>query len=443
MLTYKINLNTNKEISENGNTTFNINIPMGSEFGLGLNQELLSNEMFFNKIKADVLPQIVDKEKIVIYPAVYDVDQDSGEEKLSLADEIEINMHFRRRWDCIESTGTRVITDGWLTSDIYGWTTGQTGCECNGTNDYNGASFDTVNYNYDERSDLVGYLGFTDDDIYYQKTKVKKSFLRLMYYDSNALLNKNLLTYSTSFLDAGKLFTKYSTIRNNERLTSYLNDTEQYDNETVLFEPGRQPVVNGTPKDQQIEEMKENEKYDSLRLSSMVTLKDKYNDDASSDGFYIYLFKTDAPSERPMDLYLKVEFNNAKYGKTVNMMLPVSSEGVPIRFGDTGTTDDSGTTIDAFPQDFIIKEDETENFDFQAYYDALYVNVKCKYDKGLRKYVYYFPWDPNVQKRKMEETGHEFTCSNDVEARKITLNFFEPRVNRANNYTPSNENGNG
>ena len=124
-------------------------------------------------------------------------------------------------------------------------------------------------------------------------------------------------------------------------------------------------------------------------------------------------------------------------------MLPVSSEGVPIRFGDTGTTDDSGTTIDAFPQDFIIKEDETENFDFQAYYDALYVNVKCKYDKGLRKYVYYFPWDPNVQKRKMEETGHEFTCSNDVEARKITLNFFEPRVNRANNYIPSNENGNG
>jgi len=52
MLTYKINLNTNKEISENGNTTFNINIPMGSEFGLGLNQELLSNEMFFNKIKS-------------------------------------------------------------------------------------------------------------------------------------------------------------------------------------------------------------------------------------------------------------------------------------------------------------------------------------------------------------------------------------------------------
>ena len=260
-----------------------------------------------------------------------------------------------------------------------------------------------------------------------------------MYYDSNSLLNKNLLAYSTSFLDSGKLFTKYSLIRNNETLFKYVQESERFDNEMVLFEPGRQPVVYAEPKPEVVDEMKENEKYDYLRLASTITLKDKYNDDASSDGFYIYLFKEDAPSERPMDLYLKAEFNNAKYGKTLNLMLPIGNDGVPIRFGDTGTTDESGNTVGGFPRHFI-KETEVggkikTNFDFQAYYDSMYINVKCKYDKSLRKYVYYFPWNPNVQRAKMEELGVEYTVSNDEEARKITLNFFEPKINKAYNAT--------
>ena len=438
MLKYKINPRFHKVVGPDGLSTININVPLDVNFGLDLNQELLSNEMFFDKIKADVLPKIIDKEKIVIYPAVYSVDPDSGEPILSLADEIEINLHFRRRWDCVNKN--RIITDGWLTNDTYEWTTGQTGCECENPenpstqiHDYNWEEFDPTNY--DERSDLVGYLGFDDDDIFYQKSKVKKSFLRLMYFDSKALLNKNLLAYSTSFLDSGKLFTKYSLIRNNETLFKYVQESERYDNEMALFEPGRQPVLSGPPKPEQEEELKENEKYDYLRMSSTITLKDKYNDDASSDGFYIYLFKEDAPSERPIDLYLKAEFNNAKYGKTINLMLPIGDDGVPIRFGDTGTTEGE-TVVGGFPRHFIIESGSGDNvktnFNFQAYYDSMYINVKCKYDKTLKKYVYYFPWDPEIQRSKMEE-GKEYTVSNDTVARKITLNFFEPKINKAYN----------
>ena len=407
MLVYKINPKFNKDVDSDGNSTVKIDVPLQMNFSLDGHRELISDEMFFEKIKADVLPPITDMEKIVVYPAVYSGDDEEGP-KLSLADEIEINLHFRRRW---YEDIRRPITDGWLTNDSYGWTTGQTGCEEG--KEIDGTPFNPTNY--DERSDLVGYLGFIDDDIYYQKMKVKKSFLRLMFYDSKSLLNKNLLTYSTSFLDSGKLFSKYSLIRNNERLFKYVQESERFDNEMVMFEPGKQGKTD--------EEKEYSKRFDSMRLSSTITLKDKYNDDASSDGFYIYLFRQDTPVE--FDLYLKAEFNNAKYGKTVNLMIPVGSDGVPIRFGD-----------DAFPKDFVIEyESGKEKFDFDRYYNSMFINVKCKFDKELKKYVYYFPWNPHTQIDKMEAAGVEYTVSNDAEKKKITLNFFEPRINRVTQKT--------
>lgn len=407
MLRYRVNPRLTSSVDENGASSVNLSVPLQSNFALDMTQDLVSDEMFFEKIKADVLPKITDYEKIVMYPAIYTGTHD-GVDEVSLADEIEINLHFRRRWhyeDVSSQNYHRVIADGWLTNDTYDWTTGQT-FDVEGR-DFKGDPFDPTDY--DERSDLVGYLGFDDNDIYYQKSKVKKSFLRLLYYDSKDVLNKNLLTYSTSFLDSGKLFSKYSLIRNNTSLFKYVAESEKYDNEMVMFEPGQQ-FTSGKKGDERDEEISQNKKYDTLRLSTTITLKDKYNDDASSDGFYIYLFKQDAPSEKPVNLYLKAEFNNAKYGKTLNLMLPVK-DGLPVRFAS-----------DDFPKDFTITENGKSKFDFDRYYNSLYVNVKCKYDKDLKKYVYYFPWDPN------EQSG--YTVSNDAEKKKITLNFFEPKVNR-------------
>ena len=223
MLVYKINPNKNFTIDGDGRSSVKINVPLGVEFSTDAQRDLISDEMFFEKIKADVLPPITDMEKIVVYPAVY-----NGEDKpLSLANEIEINFHFRRRW--YEDGANRIITDGWLTNDTYGWTTGYPGSNSS----VDGGEL----VGYDEMSDLVGYLGFDDDDIYYQKTKVKKSFLRLLFYDSMSVLNKNLVTYSTAFVDSGKLFTKYSLIRNNEELYKYVMESDRFNNEMVMFEP--------------------------------------------------------------------------------------------------------------------------------------------------------------------------------------------------------------
>lgn len=410
MLNYKINPRLNASIDGEGRQSVDINVPLGNNFSMDAYQSMLSANKFFGKIKSDVLPEITDMEKIVIYPAVYNGINDDGTPMLFLADEMEFNLHFRRRW-YLDEAKNRIIKNGWLTNDRLFWTT-----EKNSVNDY---GKETDNPEFDEKSDLVGYLGFNDDDVYYQKSKVKKSFLRIMYYDSKSVLNKNLLTYSTSFLDSGKLFTNYSMIRNNKELFSLVKESEMLDNEMVMFEPG------DGGNDNTEEENKKYKKYDKYRISTKITLKDKYNDDASSDGFYIYMFKSDAPSEIPMDLYLKAEFNNAKYGKTVNLILPVGEDGVPIRFMEKDGVQRM------FPLDFIKEEegsDET-NFDFGRYYDSMFINVKCKFDKNLNKYVYYFPWDPEIQRRKMEE-GNEFTVSNDIENRKITLNFFEPKINR-------------
>ena len=77
----------------------------------------------------------------------------------------------------------------------------------------------------------------------------------------------------------------------------------------------------------------------------------------------------------------------------------------------------------------MIKDCGTTDFDFSSYYNSLFVNVKYKYDKKLKKYIYYFPWDPTEQIEKMEDTGKKFSVSNDVEKRKITINLWEPRLN--------------
>ena len=198
MLRYKINPKMNLKVDDDGSAYISLNVPLQADFAADGERERLMQESFFEKIKADVLPKMTDMEKIAIYPAVFRGMED-GMPIVSLANEIEINLHFRKR-----SVGNipETITDGWLTNDKFEWNT--LGYN-NVVNSNPGAEIEE----YDRWSDLVGYLGFTDDDIYYQKTKVKKSFLRLMYYDSKEVLNKNILGYSTAFLDAGKLFSKY------------------------------------------------------------------------------------------------------------------------------------------------------------------------------------------------------------------------------------------
>ena len=68
------------------------------------------------------------------------------------------------------------------------------------SNDYNIENYEEYKKLRDKRvklteyqSDLLSYLGFTNDDVKYQKSKLKKSFLRISFYDSDNIGNQNLL----------------------------------------------------------------------------------------------------------------------------------------------------------------------------------------------------------------------------------------------------------
>ena len=140
-------------------------------------------------------------------------------------------------------------------------------------------------------SDMLYYLGFTDGDVQNQKMKLKKSFLRLSFYDSKDILTQKLLYYSTIFMDGGELFGKYLKAKNE------LLKAKKVTNNVVL-----------------------NSCETDYRLDCNFTVRDEYFTEKSSEGFNFYYFP-DAIENGERTIYMKVEFNHAKYGRTIPMIV--------------------------------------------------------------------------------------------------------------------------
>jgi hypothetical protein len=197
---------------------------------------------------------------------------------------------------------------------------------------YSGAQFnldamDDFSFEQERKSDLLGYLGFDDDDVYNQKRKIRETFIRLAFYTSNDPIEQKLLYYSTVFLNSSELFGKYmkKKIRNYE----------------MHIDNGQPLVFDG-----------ENE-----RLDSKITITNEFDRTSSAEGFNLYLFRDDVQETGVRTIYMKVEFNHAGYGKTIPMIL--------------------------WPKDF--------NTNFKAltidnYINSLYIPVKLRYING--KYTY-------------------------------------------------------
>ena len=143
-------------------------------------------------------------------------------------------------------------------------------------------------------SDMLYYLGFTDNDVQNQKQKIRKSFLRLSFYTSPDPLTQKLIYYSSIFMDSGELFGRY--IKGKNEL-----------------------IRNGKSGDNVVLESQESEKY---RLDCRFVVKNEYCTTKSSDGFNIYYFPDDIASEiEGKTIYMKVEFNHAGYGRTIPMIV--------------------------------------------------------------------------------------------------------------------------
>ena len=282
--------------------------------------------------------------------------------ELDVATGITLYFHFRKRVeipdevrDTTANTNTNLTSgnvyyDGWYIDpdamNTVWWN----------TMEYSGTSFDSTRFdafmeNSSHSSDLLGYLNFTDDDVYYQKQKVSQSFVRLLFYTSTDPLEQKLLYYSTVFLDGGDLYGKYVKqllfMEENGLMASATNL-----NAAVVFCSAN--TVSG-------------------RVDTKISITNEFDRTKSAEGFNIYLFKEDKNlrlENGEKTIYMKVEFNHAGNGKTTPMILwprAVDSDGNP-------TEQYSALTVDNF----------IEN---------LYIPVKLTYIDG--RYVYYLPTAEN------------------------------------------------
>lgn len=245
---------------------FNIGFEKNSDY-THLHQEENVSNLFTEKVKKMVVEEapVIDMEKVKFSPYIND----------KMISQLTFNLHFR----------TRIIDETWRydnNTDVDYW---------NGIRDYGDITNDNKNV---ELSDMLYYLGFTDNDVKNQKSKLKKSFLRLSFYDDTDPLTQKLLYYSTVYVDTGELFGKY--VKAREKLIK-----SGYTIPDVVLESSAIP---------------EN------RLDARFVIKDEFNTEKSSEGFNIYYFPSDVLESMQTEnsgktIYMKVEFNHAGFGRTI------------------------------------------------------------------------------------------------------------------------------
>ena len=121
-------------------------------------------------------------------------------------------------------------------------------------------------------------LGYTDKDLEYQKMCVKKSFIRFSYFNKQSRANQALLYYSTIYLDSGEIYGK---------------------------------ILKG-----------------DKCIGCSVSVCNSFNRSKSSEGYYLYLFPSvlGGKEDEWVTIYMKVDFNHAKYGYTIPMSSPSNDE---------------------------------------------------------------------------------------------------------------------
>lgn len=342
-------------------STVSIDIPFSSSFETNLYQMDLIKEKFVDKTKKEVINRIVDLERDVYYPSVYDINNKYSHDIYT----IKFNLHFR------EHRG-----DDWTVTNDTLW---------------NGVEDNRINKDItdDNVSDLLMFLGFNNEDVRYQRNKLKKSFLRLSYYDSPNPANQNLLMYSTIFVNSGELFSKYARYGEEEGYTLISFDEK---GEYVLS-TGKKGIGVDKEYDGFIEEK---------RLSSQFVVKDKNTSKSSSEGFYLYLWKEDE-TPIPQDIYMKVEFNHSGFGRTIPFMMPYSENS------------DGEKSIKSF-QDIVDDFTNPEQaYTMSDYLKYSYIHLKYVYDVENQKHRYFI--DPQTYGTQVVSQDNE-----------LIINLYEAKI---------------
>lgn len=316
-------------------------------------QEYQVNELFVKKVKDSIIPDFIDLEKVKYAPAF--IDSSTTPTMTYLATGLTFNLHFRTR---VQGVNKYTFEDVWhLNDETETW-------NGNGPNETVNFSDLYENPDFVNSSNLIGFLGFTDDDIYNQKNRVKQSFLRLSFYDSIDPLTQNLLYYSTIFLDSGDLFGKYV-----KRKAWLEENNEDYDHleDPVVWSPTANTDT-------------------CSAVTCQLMVNDEYDMTRSGEGFNLYLFRQDAPIENDVQtIYMKVEFNHAGIGRTVPLIYWPKEDNKP------------------------------KKLTIENYLETLYIPIKITL--GEKGYVYSFPYAATNR-------NNGIVWEND----RLVFNLFEPMI---------------
>lgn len=386
-----------------------VKFPMTMHVGDDAMQDDIVENDFFEHEKSLAINPIIDMEKDVYSPKYIDKNgkYDGSDTVFLPISEIRVNLHFRTRdldtwkvnegFNLVDSSGK---TDGWFVTDYYPYK-GNTKMK-----DKNGNNIDLM-----EVSDLVGLLNFTNDDIYYQKSKVGKTFLRFSYYDSIDPNRQMLLATSTVFMDEHTLFKKF--IDNSRKnvntysLVSAEKKTIDLNKISVMSElkDGNSAVIE-----------------ESKRLSSRFVITNKYDTDTSSEGFYIYMFKEYSENLHPREIFMKVEFNHAGIGTTIPFIKPMS-----------WTEDNSSKTWFPNKELSVGSTEMMKGVELEKKNAQDYIPLYAVYDFKNKEYVYVFDKryvtvndgvaSINLFELKLRDESNDSTSLNDIKSYGIDSIF--------------------
>ena len=360
--------------------TINIPILLSNYNGTNLHQEFVVDNMFFGVEEQKAINPSIDMEKDIYYPITID-DNDN----ITEVDEIIFDLHFRTRtiddWKVVsdnnitfkDKDGNEVgaVKCNYNILDYYDWSSGNTSELIPQIHDKYISKFKKY-----QPSDLLYFLGFTDDDIFYQKNKVGKSFLRLSFYNGNNPNTSDLLYTSTVFMNEGSLYKKF--LDYSQGGGKYMS-VKEVENVDKRIKNSIISVSYDTYEEYKNSVGVVSDKFtcdESKRLSSRFTIKNMFECAESSEGFYLYLFKNFSQGLREQTIYMRVQFNHAGVGKTINFTQPFKEDENEIK------------SMLEFPTDIdILKSGCTLN----KLYENLFIEIKVKYDFDLRKFVYYLP----------------------------------------------------
>ena len=382
-----------------------VKFPMTMHVGDDAMQDNIVENDFFEHEKRLAINPIIDMEKDVYSPKYIDKNgkYDGSDTVFLPISEIRVNLHFRTRdldtwkvnegFNLVDSSGN---TDGWFVTDYYPYKT-------------------MDKKKLMDESDLVGLLNFTNDDIYYQKSKVGKTFLRFSYYDSIDPNRQMLLATSTVFMDEHTLFKKF--IDNSRKnvntysLVSAEKKTIDLNKISVMSElkDGNSAVIE-----------------ESKRLSSRFVITNKYDTDTSSEGFYIYMFKEYSENLHPREIFMKVEFNHAGIGTTLPFIKPMS-----------WTEDNSSKTWFPNKELSLLNDNDRKEMmkgvELEKKNAQDYIPLYAVYDFKNKEYVYVFDKryvtvndgvaSINLFELKLRDESNDSTSLNDIKSYGIDSIF--------------------